>query len=128
MFRMYASISHSYTHLILALGIVREPTVWGFITSKYPGIHDIGLPNIARSPGPTGLYEEVKNVGLTGKHLDPRFFECIIVQIMIVTVPLNLAFRDELGTYVRARRSSLVPRPSSLVPLTQCSFQPLLAK
>ena len=44
MFRMYASNSHSYTHLILALGIVREPTVWGFITSKYPGIHDIGLP------------------------------------------------------------------------------------
>ena len=41
---MYASNSHSYTHLILALGIVREPTVWGFITSKYPGIHDIGLP------------------------------------------------------------------------------------
>ena len=33
---------HSYTHLILALGIVREPTVWGFITSKYPGVHDIG--------------------------------------------------------------------------------------
>ena len=27
--------SHSYTHLILALGIVREPTVCGFITSKY---------------------------------------------------------------------------------------------
>ena len=43
MFRMYASNSHSYTHLILALGIVREPTIWGFITSKYPGIHDIGL-------------------------------------------------------------------------------------
>ena len=41
---MYASNSHSYTHLILALGIVREPTVWGFITSKFPGIHDIGLP------------------------------------------------------------------------------------
>ena len=32
----------SYTHLMLALGIVSEPTVWGFITSKYPGIHDIG--------------------------------------------------------------------------------------
>ena len=43
MFRMYASNSHSYTHLILALGIVREPTVWVFITSYYPGIHDIGL-------------------------------------------------------------------------------------
>ena len=28
MFRMYASNSHSYTNLILALGIVREPTVW----------------------------------------------------------------------------------------------------
>ena len=46
MFRIYARNSHSYTHLILALGIVREPTVWVFITSKYPGIHDIGLPSI----------------------------------------------------------------------------------
>ena len=27
MFRMYASNAHSYTHLILALGIVREPTL-----------------------------------------------------------------------------------------------------
>ena len=44
MFRMYASNSHSYTHLILALSIVREPTVWVFINAKYPGIHDIGLP------------------------------------------------------------------------------------
>ena len=42
---MYARNSHSYTHLIPDLGIVREPRVWGFITSKYPGIHDIGLPN-----------------------------------------------------------------------------------
>ena len=41
---MCASNSHSYTHLILALGIVREPTVGVFITSKYPGTHDIGLP------------------------------------------------------------------------------------
>ena len=38
MLRMYASNSHSYTHLILALGIVREPTVWVFITSQYRGI------------------------------------------------------------------------------------------
>ena len=45
MFRMYASNFHSYTHLILALGIVREPTVWVFITSNYPGTHDIGLPS-----------------------------------------------------------------------------------
>ena len=44
MFKMYVSNSHNYTHLILALGIVREPTVWGFNTSEYPGIHDIGLP------------------------------------------------------------------------------------
>ena len=42
---MYASNSHSCTHLILALGIVREPTVWVFITSEYHGIHDIGLPS-----------------------------------------------------------------------------------
>ena len=47
MIRMCASNSHSYTHLILALGIVRKPTVWVFITSKYLGTHDIGLPNIS---------------------------------------------------------------------------------
>ena len=52
MFRMYASNSHSYTHLILALSIVREPTIWGFITSKYSGTHDIGLPNINTLLGP----------------------------------------------------------------------------
>ena len=45
MLRMCASNSHSYTHVIQALGIVRKPTVWVFITSKYPGTHDIGLPN-----------------------------------------------------------------------------------
>ena len=45
MFKMYASNYHSYTHLILALGIVREPTLWVFMISKYPGIHEIGLPN-----------------------------------------------------------------------------------
>ena len=44
MFRMYASNSHRYTHLILALGIVSKPTVWVFMTSEYPSIHDIGLP------------------------------------------------------------------------------------
>ena len=41
MIRMCASNSHSYTHLILALGIVREPTGWVFITSEYPGIHEL---------------------------------------------------------------------------------------
>ena len=30
---------------MLALGIIRKPTVWGFITLQYPGIHVIGLPN-----------------------------------------------------------------------------------
>ena len=52
MFRMYARNYHSYTHLILALGIVRKPMVWGFITSEYPGIHDVGLPDVTRRPGP----------------------------------------------------------------------------
>ena len=42
---MYARNSHTYTRLILALGIVREPTIWGFITSQYPNIHDIGRAN-----------------------------------------------------------------------------------
>ena len=46
MFSIYASNSNSYTHLIIAPGIVREPTIWGFITSEYPGIHDIGRANI----------------------------------------------------------------------------------
>ena len=41
---MCASNSHSYTHLIQALGIVRKPTLWVFITSKYHGTRDIGLP------------------------------------------------------------------------------------
>ena len=50
MFRMCASNSHSYTHLILAVGIVRKPTVWVFITSKYPGTHDIGLPSTSTYP------------------------------------------------------------------------------
>ena len=43
MIRMCARNSHSYTHLVLALGIVRKPTVWGFITSRYPGTHDMTL-------------------------------------------------------------------------------------
>ena len=45
MFIMFVSNYHSYTHLILALGIVRKPIVWVFITSQYPGMHDIGLPS-----------------------------------------------------------------------------------
>ena len=49
---MYASNSHSYTHLILALGIVIEPTLWGFITSQYHGIHYIGLPTNGPSQPP----------------------------------------------------------------------------
>ena len=55
MFRMYASNSHSYTHLIQALGIVRKPTVWVFLTSKYPGTHDIGLPSVRSWEPPTPL-------------------------------------------------------------------------
>ena len=39
MFGVCARNDHSYTHLILALGIVREPTVWGFITSHYSCTH-----------------------------------------------------------------------------------------
>ena len=45
---MYAIHFDSYTHLILALGTIREPTVRGFMTSQYPGIHDIGLPTTNR--------------------------------------------------------------------------------
>ena len=53
---MYASNYHTYTHLILALGIVRKPTIWGFITLHYPGIHDIGLLN---KVGPTDIANSI---------------------------------------------------------------------
>ena len=43
---MYAINSHRCTHLTLDLGIIREPTVWEFITSQYPDTHNIGLPRI----------------------------------------------------------------------------------
>ena len=53
MFRMYASNSHSYTHFILALGIVREPTVWGFIASEYTeiGLLPTALTSTRTPPG-----------------------------------------------------------------------------
>ena len=43
MFRVCALNYHSYTHLIPALGIVREPTIWVCMTSKYSCTHDISL-------------------------------------------------------------------------------------
>ena len=46
---MYASNSRSYTHLILTLGIVRA-YIMGFITSKYPGIYDIGRATHRQGP------------------------------------------------------------------------------
>ena len=78
---MYASNSHSYTHLILALGIVRKPTVWGFITSKYPGIHDIGLATeglactvgrLALEPRGGGGLNELHDARLVEHMLAPR--------------------------------------------------------
>ena len=33
---------HSYTHLIPDFGIVREPTIWRIMTSKYSCTDDIG--------------------------------------------------------------------------------------
>ena len=59
---MYAINYHSDTHLILALGIVRKPIVWLFITSQYPGIHDIGLPT-TNTPVP-----KHKRIGYSSPH------------------------------------------------------------
>ena len=75
---MCASNSHSYTHLILALGIVRKPTVWGIITSKYPGTHDIGLPNNVVSQGwlrvkSSELIAASLHANNTGKQRNNRF-------------------------------------------------------
>ena len=60
---MCASNSHSYTHLIQALGIVRKPTIWVFITSKYPGTHDIGLARV-RSSVFAGLDEHAQRIAM----------------------------------------------------------------
>ena len=58
MFRVCARNYHSYTHIIIALGIVREPTVWGFMTSKYSCTYDIALPaskyTVASAVPPSG--------------------------------------------------------------------------
>ena len=55
MFKVCARNYHRYTRLILALGIVREPTVWRFMTSKYFCTHDIGRATIA----PTNLTQSL---------------------------------------------------------------------
>ena len=44
MFRVCACNNHSNTHVILALNITREPTVWGCMTSEYTCTHDTGRP------------------------------------------------------------------------------------
>ena len=43
---MNANNSHRYTHLVLALGIVINPTVCGFITSPRLCLHDIGRATV----------------------------------------------------------------------------------
>ena len=48
---MYAPNYHSYTHLIPNLGIVRELTVRGVITSPNLSIHDIGRATPVRRAG-----------------------------------------------------------------------------
>ena len=46
MFRIYASNSHSYTHLLLALGIVREPTVCqDILPGCMPGYFEVINPH-----------------------------------------------------------------------------------
>ena len=42
MSRVCARNNHSYTRLILALGIVRYPAAWGFMTSEYSCTRNIG--------------------------------------------------------------------------------------
>ena len=69
---MYASNSHSYTHLILALGIVREPTIWVFITSKYPDIRDIGLATTTTSVLEIECNQDSKMLGVVLSHGSPR--------------------------------------------------------
>ena len=51
---MCARNYHSYTHLILALCIVREPTVWGFMTSTSSSTQMSDVGRAAPRPGPLG--------------------------------------------------------------------------
>ena len=80
MFRTYASNSHSYTNLILALGIIREPTVWVCITSQYPGIYDISRASTTAYSGicPAGR-AAARNVILTTCHNDVDVQKVILV-------------------------------------------------
>ena len=91
---MYASNSQSYTHLILALVIVREPTVWVLITSKYPGTHDIGLPaNTISSPAhahPAALVRPADQVTLL---LDPAV-TCVGDQRTMQAPPIRIAVAE----------------------------------
>ena len=44
MFRVRARTYHNYTHLILALGIVREPTVWALLLQNAPAPMTLAPP------------------------------------------------------------------------------------
>ena len=70
---MYASNSHSCTHLVLALGIVREPTVWGSLLHQASEIHAIGRGTDRRSVSPavTGG-DGVRDVPVTRPQLPVR--------------------------------------------------------
>ena len=105
---MYAIHSHSYTHLILALGIVREPTIWVFITSKYPGIHDIGLPNNAhfdwlRTPRP-----RLSAVAVLGEMKHRRTIPAVEVAVLGMHPQLPFSSSSSLRMLLLAMRDLLV--------------------
>ena len=109
MLRMCASNSHSYTHLIQALGIVREPTEWVFITSKYPGIHDIGLPTVL--PHVQACLKADKDVTLEQLQGD---WLSMTELLRDPATPSSLTVRQRHGTYTHQALISHIKHSLSL--------------
>ena len=82
MFRVCARNSHSYPYLTQALGIGIEPTVWGFMTSKYSCTHDIGWT----SDGSRGWSLQV---GLPGDTSKRWCSVCARAHTVAVIIPLK---------------------------------------
>ena len=105
MSRVCARNYHRYTHLILALSIVREPTVWGCMTSKYSCTHDIGLPYLTMT-GLTVLLNGNRLDSfpyLTIKHwgADKTHFWIVVGEIL----GMSLEMRRPCNTYIHLQTS-----------------------
>ena len=68
MFRMYATDLHSYAHLILDLGIAREPILWSLLAYNILTYMTLGWL----------LYEDPSTHGLFDFHLSSNIIPIVI--------------------------------------------------